>query len=49
MSNLRPTHKQIELYKKMREIAKPHHMYQTQIMAIAEWIDNEFIYKKKAK
>ena len=48
MSDLKPTVKQIELYKELRRIAKPHHMYADQIMAIAEYIDGEYIHKSKA-
>ena len=48
MSDLKPTQKQIELYNKMREISEPHHTYQNQIMAIAEWVDSEFTHKRQA-
>ena len=48
MSDLKPTLKQIELYKELRKITEPHHMYADQIMAIAEYIDAEFIHKSKA-
>lgn len=45
MSDLKPTLKQIELYKQLRKIAEPHHMYADQIMAIAEYIDAEYTHK----
>jgi hypothetical protein len=48
MSDFKPTLKQIELYKELRKITEPHHMYADQIMAIAEYIDAEFIHKSKA-
>jgi hypothetical protein len=48
MSDLKPTLKQIELYKELRKITEVHHMYADQIMAIAEYIDGEFIHKSKA-
>ena len=37
-----PTKEQISLYKKIREIASPHHLYSDQMMAIAVWISEEF-------
>nr|WP_320022113.1 hypothetical protein [uncultured Draconibacterium sp.] len=48
MSDLKPTLQQIELYKKFIEIAESHHMYADQIMAIAEYIDAEYVHRNKA-
>jgi len=48
MSDLKPTLKQIELYNQLRKIAEPHYMYADQIMAIAEYIDAEYMHKSKA-
>lgn len=33
---------QINIYKKLRELAEPHHAYTDQLMAMAIWIDTEY-------
>ena len=38
---MEPSSNQIKIYKKLRELAEPHHKYSDQIMAIAIWIDKE--------
>lgn len=37
--------KAIKIYHTMRSIAEPIHAYSDQFMAIAKWIESEFIYK----
>ncbi len=49
MSDLKPTQRQVNLYNRIRNIAKPHHMYLDQLMAIAQWVDAEFTHKNKTK
>jgi hypothetical protein len=31
-----------EIYRKLKEIVKPHHGYTAQMTAIAEWVNSEF-------
>lgn len=45
MGDLKPTNKQIELYKELRKITEAYHMYSDQIMAIAKHIDEQYIHK----
>jgi len=40
--DMKPTEKQIKLYKQLREVAEVHYKYSNQIMAISMFIDAKF-------
>lgn len=44
---MKPTEKQIALYKQIRQITEKHHAYSDQMMELAIWIDTEFEQKGK--
>jgi hypothetical protein len=46
---MEPNNKHIALYKKIREITEPYHVYSDQMMAVSIWIDMELLAKSEEK